>query len=321
MQSFRRGHRLKQRLSTVGRPSPKATYRLPGWAEVVGISSLRTDNLGDLVSSPVPYLPALRRRAVALDAGWLRKVAGADGEEGLFRLLAGRTVILGGGGLLSFDGHNKYSVALDLLRKYAELGNRVILWGVGHNRYHNFEEWHSKMAPNSKYPNLDAFHVGVRDDVPGFRWVPCASALSGAFDRSYRIAQPVVVYLHGLRVGDIKEVNGLPTRLNTSADYKGRRTRKEFHKIVEFLASGETIVTNSYHGAFWGQLLGRRVIAVPNSSKFLDFKHPLLLAAGGGWRGRFLEEAQLARGVQSLPCALEDARDANLGFARAHGFG
>jgi hypothetical protein len=37
---------------------------------------------------------------------------------------------------------------------------------------------------------------------------------------------------------------------------------------VRFLASGRSIITSSYHGAYWGMLLGRRVHVISWGSKF-----------------------------------------------------
>ena len=32
-----------------------------------------------------------------------------------------------------------------------------------------------------------------------------------------------------------------------------------FEKAIEFIGSGDVVVTNSYHGAYWGLLLGKKV--------------------------------------------------------------
>ena len=44
-------------------------------------------------------------------------------------------------------------------------------------------------------------------------------------------------------------------------------------KVLDFLGSGETVLTSSYHGVYWATLLGRKVLAFPFSSKFYTLKH------------------------------------------------
>jgi hypothetical protein len=83
---------------------------------------------------------------------------------------------------------------------------------------------------------------------------------------------------------------------------------RSLREVLTFLASGETIVTSSYHGAYWGQLLGRKVIAIPFSSKFEGFRFPLVRAQIESWEQRLKEP-------QAYPEALPLSREANLNFA------
>jgi exopolysaccharide biosynthesis predicted pyruvyltransferase EpsI len=57
-------------------------------------------------------------------------------------------------------------------------------------------------------------------------------------------------------------------------------------ETIRLLGSADVIITNSYHGAFWGTLLGRKVIVVEAwSSKFNAIKHkPLFLGKGENWK-------------------------------------
>ena len=91
-------------------------------------------------------------------------------------------------------------------------------------------------------------------------------------------------------------VTGLPEMQNEVA----------FAEAVTFLASGETIITNSYHGAFWGTLLGRKVVVVDAySSKLHCLKFAPAIADGVDWRS--------ARPA-AHPGALADARRATSDF-------
>jgi len=75
------------------------------------------------------------------------------------------------------------------------------------------------------------------------------------------------------------------------------------------LGSGETIITNSFHGAYWALLMGRKVlIYVPWCSKFVTF--PVWLASCGedDW------EVKLSEAI-SVDGYLEECRAINYEFA------
>jgi hypothetical protein len=82
----------------------------------------------------------------------------------------------------------------------------------------------------------------------------------------------------------------------------------DFSKTLEFLASGRTVITTSYHGAYWATLLGRRCVVVnPWSSKFYTYRHAPELASEESWRD--------AAGRSTVyPSALDECREANLNF-------
>jgi hypothetical protein len=82
-----------------------------------------------------------------------------------------------------------------------------------------------------------------------------------AFDRQREVKHEIVVFSH--KKFQI-HIPGVPRLTNTT---------QNFEQVLDFLASGETIITSSYHGAYWGTLLGRKVLAFPFSTKFYTFKH------------------------------------------------
>ena len=112
-------------------------------------------------------------------------------------------------------------------------------------------------------PYLDGVDlVGIRDYDVGLPWVPCASCMHPEFDRPRSPKHEVVVFSHKKFRLNIK---GLPTFTNKEVDFRA---------VLDFLGSGETILTSSFHGAYWGTLLGRKVLAFPFSSKFFWLKAP-----------------------------------------------
>lgn len=155
--------------------------------------------------------------------------------------------ILGGGGLF-------YRPWLETISKF----NKAVLWGVGLNLHNDFS--------NSRYPKfIDKFLlVGVRDYNHG-RWVPCVSCMSNFFDNPKNPLRDVVVYEHAEQP---LETN-FPKLSNNS----------NMRDAIDFISSGEYVITNTYHGAYWGTILKRKVIVVPleNSSRFFFFKHKPVL--------------------------------------------
>jgi polysaccharide pyruvyl transferase WcaK-like protein len=81
-------------------------------------------------------------------------------------------------------------------------------------------------------------------------------------------------------------------------------------EVIDFIASGQTVVTSSYHGVYWAQLLGRRVICLPYNNKFETFQHRPAMGEAGNWR------SSLALENQTPPSLLEEYRALNHAFAR-----
>ena len=145
------------------------------------------------------------------------------------------------------------------------------VWGAGHN---------SDDAADFVYPEeLNKYAaVGMRDYNAGFEWVPCASCMHPALRKKYTIKNPVIWFAHKKQL--LKDrmfgKDPIPRFINSGANIE---------QTIELLGSAEVILTNSYHGAYWGTLLGRRVIVVgPWSSKFHHMRHrPSIIAADQNW--------------------------------------
>lgn len=135
-----------------------------------------------------------------------------------------------------------------------------ILWGVGSTVRNKFE--------SPTHPSYDGVQlIGIRDyqaslNNKNFNWVPCASCMAKEFDNINPPKQDLVFYGH-------KKVS--PMNNNNNAM---NNDNKDFKKVIEHLSLGETVVTSSYHGAYWALLLGRKVVCIPFGSKFFGFKHP-----------------------------------------------
>lgn len=160
-------------------------------------------------------------------------------------------LIIGGGGLLYSEYH---------LKALAFSKARAIAWGLGLNGQVSVPDW------------LDAFDMlSMRDwEAPFYgkkkpRWVPCVSCMSPLFDQDYAIEHPVVVYDH----------HDTPIEPPMPRVPRMHNFGCNMRDAVAFIASGETVMTSSYHGAYWATLLGRHVM-VPNRwrTSFMWPKHP-----------------------------------------------
>lgn len=232
------------------------------------------NNVGDYASSPVNYFDFPFEIEKVNLRPFLKKSAH---ELDIFR---DANIILGGGGLLIFNG---------LLEHLARIKGKglIVTWGIGHNTHH------ANQIDQFPY-YLDAFDLnGIRDYGSKYRWVPCASCMSKSFNNPPEPVHDIVIYEHK----DFKiKVDGFPRSNNAGGDFDSK---------VSFLASGDIIITNTYHGAFWGMLLGRKVLVVePFSSKFYGLHPGLHITDASSW-------AEQIRSLKSFPDFLQYCQEAN----------
>jgi hypothetical protein len=165
-----------------------------------------------------------------------------------------------------------------------------VIWGAGSSRHGETEPW-----PDPEGVDI----MGVRDWSPEREaaglYAPCSSCMSPLFDKGYPVTRGAVAFVNAnpnIRSRyPASYGTGLPTMDNTAP----------FEEIVAFLGSAETVVTNSYHGCWFGLLLGRKVVCIPYSSKFYGFKYPIALSDGSDWNAK-------AKAARVYPESLEDAR-------------
>jgi len=220
-------------------------------------------NLGDQVACPIDYadLPGervdLAQPVGALDAS---------------------AIIFGGGGLLHGDRLTSKIGRIAQASRKLNPKLRLVAWGLGANEHGRHD---------ARYPdflkNFDL--VGIRDYGNPWHYVPCPSCLHPVFDNP--AADPIydfVIYEH-FEV-PIAGLPAAPVRTN-NAD------RREFSDVITFLAQGDCIITNSFHGAYWGLLLGRKVLIFrPFSNRFLGFARPLEYCDESDWREKLRRSAR-----------------------------
>jgi Polysaccharide pyruvyl transferase len=171
---------------------------------------------------------------------------------------------------------------------------KIIAWGVG-------------LPPKGRRDRLvrqvatqfSAFGTRNYDWREHLDFVPCASCLAPALDDAGSARHEIVAYLHRRKDAPQNIPDEIPVMTNAM------RSPRE---VMEFIASGETVVTSSYHGVYWAQLLGRRVICVPYNDKFQTFQHPPTLVDPASWR------SEVGRASRTEPL-LEEYRALNHAFA------
>jgi hypothetical protein len=216
---------------------------------IINMHVIDPQNIGDLLSAPIHYFPFPGYEKLSAD---LRELSDN---------LPDSSLIVGGGGLL----FPRFLERIQQLTERPYVGSlkrsgKLIAWGVGQQTYGAIERSVIQSFNYSEY--LDRFDlVGIRDIDSGYNWVPCASCMNSSFDQPREIKHEFVVFSHKKFQLHIDKLPRM-THANDSLD-----------EVLDFLGSGETILTSSYHGAYWGTLLGRKVLAFPFSSKFATFKH------------------------------------------------
>jgi len=176
-------------------------------------------------------------------------------------LLSSNILVIGGGGLI----HKKFQLHIqDLIKKNPK---KIVLWGIGHN----FGKKHIQKSKGKVFfpdwiKKCDL--IGIRDYVSGYEdlYLPCASCMHSAFLKTYEEKQEVGYFLHKFKT-KIENTKNKSIMYNDEID---------FERTIEFIGSHRTIITDSYHGAYWAQLLGKNVQVVSWSVKFNYFKNPPL---------------------------------------------
>lgn len=175
-----------------------------------------------------------------------------------------KNAIIGGGQIFSQLGSLLWSI-YDKSPKA-----KIVVWGVGVPLKGKREEFVSDISQR-----VALFGTRNYDRRDQFAFVPCASCLSPLFDQVEEPKHEVVFFFHRKKGAHISVPPGAPVMTNAMCAPK---------KAINFIASGETIVTSSYHGVYWAQLLGRRVICLPFSEKFETFQHRPWIADPESWQ-------------------------------------
>jgi len=168
-------------------------------------------------------------------------------------------VIFGGGAI-------EYTMAGEKGVQHRVKAKRKIAWGVGSSA-------HGKKTHPAPPKGLDL--TGIREyGREGGTYVPCVTCMLPFFDNVPAPETDVVTFFNADSKIAKPEIGDFPTLENVSS----------LQETLSFLARGETVITNSYHGAYWATLMGRKVVCFPYSSKFYGYKCPPIMSDKDSWQ-------------------------------------
>lgn len=169
-----------------------------------------------------------------------------------------------------------------------------IAWGVGTRQTFPIS---AKYRRARKLCDL----VGSRDwGDRRYDFAPCVSCMSPLFDENMTPKHDVVFYWHGGKTD--KQNICIPDSIPHKANNVG-----SFEDSIRFIASGKTVISNSYHGVYWSLLLGRKTICIPFSNKFYGYRMPPAYAKPKNWLQK------LETGI-AQPQMLDTCRAATMAF-------
>lgn len=256
---------------------------------VANIYRKNPNNAGDFFSAPVNYFPELGK--IEVDIFDFKN----SEENEIASLISDNSLVIGGGGLLN---RKSFQFQMETFERLHSRGKKTVLWGVGHNSKNKKD--YRKLSRYSV--DVDKFGlVGTRDFTLARNWVPCVSCMHPIFDTPGTASQETGVILHDKTYNKLRNFSGfagLPLISNTA----------DLETYVNFIKASEHIITNSYHAMYWGILLEKKVLVIPNSSKFFDFKYDPVFTSYEDC----LEDLKKARSYSGV---LEECRERNLDFA------
>jgi len=165
-----------------------------------------------------------------------------------------RVIVIGGGGLITTKNN-----FLQNTLEYLVENNKVILWGIGSNTFEPIA-WDILNHHNIVL-------AGIRDislDIPGVEYLPCVSCKHNLFDYSVVDSSEIGIIEH-IKIPVV--INDIP-RITNGLDIT---------QIVDFISSKESIISTTFHGVYWSQLLNKKVAIFSDTgkinSKLINIKH------------------------------------------------
>jgi len=232
-------------------------------------------NAGDWWSTPKHYFDEYKNDEW-VDIFDLDKTVGLENYD---------QIIVGGGGLLFNDNFQKFIRLLE----HPKVVHKVFYWAVGINDKFNKTSTKEDIEDNlynfnhiegyHKINTLDKKQINIRDRQDRYNIVPCASCLHPIFDEKIETERKFLIIKHNKVMSFNKHSFWRENKIISCID-------NTIENIVTEIKKSEIVYTQSYHGAYWSALCGKKtIIYTPWSTKFLNCDFPVKVMA----RGEFLE--------------------------------
>jgi len=257
---------------------------------VINLHRIDKNNIGDYFCAPHHYFDSLKNSQLDI---FDYKRTQKEITTNFIEKVTNNSLIIGGGGLLNRHG---FHLQMKLFQKLSENGKKIVLWGVGHN-----EKSPKTYGKVTNY-NIDISKFGLagtRDfNMPG-DYVPCVSCMHSVFNEKYVETDEIGVVFHKDTIGKkiTEQFKHLPCTSNTT----------DLESLIQFIGKHETIITNSYHAMYWSMLLNKKVVVIPNSSKFYGFKYKPIFTS-------FENSLKDAKNAERQTGILEECRQLNIDF-------
>lgn len=204
-------------------------------------------------------------------------VNGVTGKEGYQdNKLKNRIIVIGGGGLLTSKGN-----FLQDTLEYLIDNNKVILWGIGSNTYGNIS-WDILNHENVILGGIRDTDLNLNMD-----YLPCVSCKHPLFDKVHTSSQGTGILEHARLPVDIED---LPRICN----------KDSMENIINFISSKESLISTTFHGVYWSQLLNKKVVAYSKegkvNSKITNGKHRIMICNNSNY-AELLDHSSSSQGL------------------------
>ncbi|MDR6301431.1 polysaccharide pyruvyl transferase family protein [Mesonia maritima] len=262
--------------------------------EIINIHNVGPYNVGDKYCAPYHYFDEINSEPLHI---LNYKHQNSEIRNNFIEKVVNNKLIIGGGGLLNRNGFAKQMHLFEkLAAKHPE--KKIVLWGVGHNS-----------KEKTLYGNLEKYNVsvnkfniaGTRDYSRSGEYVPCVSCLHPIFNENFKVTQEIGIAFHR-HTAQKKEV------VSQFKNYPKTSNNSDLRSLIEFIGSSEKLITDSYHVMYWSMLLEKKVVVVPNSTKFYDFKYKPVFST-------FTSAIEDCKKAENYSGVLAECREINLNFA------
>jgi len=226
-------------------------------------------------------------------------------RDDVWKTYSNEDIIISAGGFCCH--HHQRPGEFQIYDWLLQRGNRLYFWGPGYNEYAVDVYNPDYTTPyDTEYDGLfrheNVVLRGFRDYGNPHEYVPCPSCIDPLFDEKFDLQHETVILEHESLPLCLPDGGEIPRKRNTLEIYS-------FEEIIQFIGGADSVITNTYHGAYWSMLLNKKVIVYkPWASKFHTFKYTPSFANEQDYRQKIVSSRN------ATPDYLQECRRINEDF-------